>query len=201
VHGRFGNQQFDIPLTNIQWTDGRAPNLTIAPASQTGLFKGVGDMNPHMYRPNEFFANNWVYEGLVSYGTNGQILPALATNWTIVNGTNNTGQVITFTLRRNVTFHDGAPWNATAAKLNFDQITHTSLSGFHDWFELPTVITGYEAVGEYTFVLRLSRPYYPALQELAYIRPFRMLSPLQMPTGATATPCIVEFTCCTPVQL
>ena len=45
--------------------------MTIAPGAQTGLFQSVGRLDPHSYRPNEFFANNWVYEGLVAYGANG----------------------------------------------------------------------------------------------------------------------------------
>ena len=42
-------------------------NLTLTPGGQTGNFVGVGRLDPHSYRPNEFFANNWVYEGLVEY--------------------------------------------------------------------------------------------------------------------------------------
>jgi hypothetical protein len=40
-----------------------ASTLTIAPAGQTGLFANLGPLNPHAYRPNEFFSSNWVYEG------------------------------------------------------------------------------------------------------------------------------------------
>ena len=42
--------------------------VTVSPGAQTGLFSnetGVGRLDPHSYRPNEFFANNWVYEGLI----------------------------------------------------------------------------------------------------------------------------------------
>ena len=69
------------------------------------------------YRPNEFFANNWVYEGLVAYGADGAIEPALASSWTVANN-NAGGQDYTFTLRPNVKFHDGAAWNCDVAKLN-----------------------------------------------------------------------------------
>ena len=40
--------------------------LHIAPSSQTGLLSDVGPLHPHAYRPNEFWANSIVYEGLVT---------------------------------------------------------------------------------------------------------------------------------------
>lgn len=57
--------------------------------------------------PNEFFSNNWVYEGLVAYGQGGQILPSLASKWTVTPNDIG-GDNYVFQLRENVTFHDGA---------------------------------------------------------------------------------------------
>lgn len=95
-----GNQQFDYPVHRLQVVSG-STRVTIAPGAQTGIFRSVGRMDPHTYRPNEFFANNWIYEGLVQYGTEGQILPALARSWTIA--TNSKGGLsYTFQLRPNV---------------------------------------------------------------------------------------------------
>lgn len=62
-----------------------------------------------------------------------EIIPMLATSWDIEywpdNETNSFGwkngggvKSITWTLRENVTFHDGSQWNATVAKWNFDRI-------------------------------------------------------------------------------
>jgi peptide/nickel transport system substrate-binding protein len=45
------------------------------------------------------------------------IEPDLATDWSV----SADGLVWTFKLRRGVTFHDGTPWNADAAKFNFDR--------------------------------------------------------------------------------
>lgn len=36
--------------------------LTISATAQTGTFVDVGDLNPHSYRTNEIFSNDWVYE-------------------------------------------------------------------------------------------------------------------------------------------
>lgn len=38
-----------------------------------------------------------------------------------------------------------------------------------------------QAVDQYTFRIILDKPYYPALQELALIRPVRFLSPKDLP--------------------
>ena len=61
-----GLQQFDYPIHTLRVIAG-SKNLTLTPGGQTGNFVGVGRLDPHSYRPNEFFANNWVYEGLVEY--------------------------------------------------------------------------------------------------------------------------------------
>jgi peptide/nickel transport system substrate-binding protein len=57
-------------------------------------------------------------ESLVTFkpGTT-QIVPSLATSWTV----SADGTVYTFTLRRGVTFTDGAPFNAQAVKFSFDR--------------------------------------------------------------------------------
>ena len=61
----------------------------------------TGPMNPHAYRPNEFVIQNLLYEGLVHYGPNGQLVPALAESWEISSAQDGTGETsITFFLRR-----------------------------------------------------------------------------------------------------
>ena len=65
-----GQQQFDYPLHTIMANEG--PNsITVSPGAQTGLFRSAGPLEAHGYRPNEFFSNNFVYEGLVKYGADG----------------------------------------------------------------------------------------------------------------------------------
>ena len=181
-----GQQQFDYPVKNIKVSSG-SQTITVAPGAQTGLFKTVGRLDPHSYRPNEFFANNWVYEGLVSYGTDGAIEPALAERWTISVDTNKV-ETVRFKLRENVKFHDGAAWNCTVAKLNFDHVFAPPLRGpdWHGWYSLPTAIKSISCDGE-TLVLEAGKPYYPLLQELTYIRPLRMLSPNAFTNGLSTS--------------
>ncbi len=81
-----------------------------------------------------------MYEGLTAWdgehtegvdgiaGTDDDFVAAsLAASWRTnydahVAAPSTTKYEITFALRSGVTFHDGTPWNAAAAKVNFDQI-------------------------------------------------------------------------------
>jgi nickel transport system substrate-binding protein len=133
-----GHQQFDYPAHTLKVLSGPS-TVTVSPGAQTGLFSnetGVGRLDPHTYRPNEFFASNWVYDGLVEYGPGGTILPALAESWTVSDADAGAeGQTYTFKLRQNVTFHDGSEWNCDVAKLNFDHVLAPPLTGgdWHGW--------------------------------------------------------------------
>ena len=178
-----GYQQFDYPVHKMKVVSG--PKIvTVAPGAQTGLFTSVGRLDPHSYRPNEFFANNWVYEGLVAYGANGNIEAALATSWTS-ESTASGGETWRFTLREGVTFHDGAAFDCSVVVLNFDHVFAGGLTGsdWHGWYGLPGAASSWSCDGE-VFVLNTDEPYYPLLQELSYIRPLRMLSPLAFVHGA-----------------
>lgn len=175
-----GYQQFDYPVHRIIVQEG-SKTVTIAPGAQTGLFRSVGRLDAHSYRPNEFFANNWVYEGLLSYGPDGSILPALAESWT------ETTDSVTFRLRPGVKFHDGEDWNCAAAKLNFDHVFAEPLrSGdYHAWYRLPVIFRAVSCDVNGDLVLNYNNAaadgtaaeYSNLLQELTFIRPLRMLSP------------------------
>ncbi|GGH14179.1 ABC transporter substrate-binding protein [Alsobacter metallidurans] len=58
-----------------------------------------------------------VFEGLTRVDRTGATKPALAESWTI----SEDGKTYTFKLRAGVTFHDGAPFDATVAKYNLDR--------------------------------------------------------------------------------
>merc|ERR1711912_8021 len=168
-------------------------SIVVAPGAQTGLFTTVGRLDPHTYRPNEFFANNWVYEGLVKYGAEGVIEPSLATTRTVADIPGSDDQLYTFTLRSGVVFHDGEPWNCGVAKLNFDHVLAPPLTtgDWHGWYDLPGKVKNWECPdgnAGMTFTLETTGTYYPLLQELSLIRPLRMLSPASFVGGAMSDP-------------
>ena len=74
----------------------------------------AGPLNPHLYTPNQMFAQSMVYEPLVKYQADGTVKPWLAKSWT----SSEDGKTWVFTLRGDVTFSNGEPFNAQAAVEN-----------------------------------------------------------------------------------
>ncbi|MCU0906145.1 MAG: ABC transporter substrate-binding protein [Rhodobacteraceae bacterium] len=62
--------------------------------------------------------NSFLTESLIVIAPDGTYAPALATDWDV----NDTATQYTFTLRQDVVFTDGTPFNAAAVKANFDRI-------------------------------------------------------------------------------
>ncbi|MDR7522612.1 MAG: ABC transporter substrate-binding protein [Armatimonadota bacterium] len=76
-------------------------------------------MDPHQSTAavdRQVFQN--LYDKLVDINQDLEIVPMLATSWTITNN----GRTYTFKLRPNVVFHDGTPFNADAVKYNFERM-------------------------------------------------------------------------------
>ncbi|WP_027084506.1 staphylopine-dependent metal ABC transporter substrate-binding lipoprotein [Cohnella panacarvi] len=139
--------------------------------------KDINDMNPHLYA-GSMPAQGMVFESLVENTADG-IKPLLAESWDI----SEDGKTYTFRLRKNVTFHDGEPFNAEAVKMNIDAIL--SNASKHAWIKLTTKLAETKVIDEYTVELVLSENYYPALLELSMTRPFIFLSPKDFINGQT----------------
>lgn len=102
------------------------------------------------------YLSRQVFDSLVSYD-NGEIVPWLATEWE----TSEDGLTVTFTLREDVNFTDGTPFDAAAVVTNYDNWA-TGI-GWHSF----TYLTGATAVDDYTVDLHLSQPNPELLQELS----------------------------------
>lgn len=137
--------------------------------------RDIGPLNPHVYYPSQLFTQSMLYEPLVRYEKGGQLKPYLAESWTI----SEDGKEYTFKLRQQVKFSDGTPFNAAIVKKNFDAILKNKAT--HSWLGLTKVIEKTEAADEYTFKMTLTKPYYPALQDLAVVRPYRFLGEAGFP--------------------
>lgn len=179
------NQAYTYPLDSIR-VDSGPHNVTVAPGSGGSLFKSVGKLNPHQYFPNQIFVSNWMYEGLVSYGEGGEIIPALAASWTTEK--TDVGQRVTFKLREGVKFHDGTDWNCTVAKLNFDHILSETVKQRHSWFGTGKYLKSWVCNTDGDFVLETSAPFYPLLQELSYARPLVFASAAAFSEGTDSHP-------------
>ncbi|MCL4860513.1 MAG: hypothetical protein KJZ93_13945 [Caldilineaceae bacterium] len=143
--------------------------------------RNLGPGNPHAY-DSSMVLLDLVYEPLVRYAPDGAIVPALAESWQI----SADGLTWTFQLRPGVTFHDGAAFDAEAARWNLERWVGNQA---HNWLPTTTRITAIDTPDAATLVLTLAEPYYPAMQDLTLIRPVRFLSPAAVDTdGAFARP-------------
>lgn len=145
--------------------------------------ESTGDLNPHMYLPSQFITQDMVYDGLVYYGKNGKIEPALAESWDV----SQDGKTYTFHLRKGVKFSDGSDFNAQNVVKNFDTIFAEENKGNHAWFAFTGYLDSYRAVDDETFEFTLKNAYSATLYDLAMIRPIRMLGDAGFPDdGNTA---------------
>ena len=172
----FNSLLFAAALAVLPWTAHAAGERLIY-----SWQSNCGPLNPHLYSPNQMYAQSMLYEPLVRYGEGGRIEPWLAEKWDI----SPDGRTYTFTLRQGVTFSDGVPFDAPAVKRNVEAVLKNSAR--HKWLELVNQLEAVEAPDARTVVFRLKDPYYPTLQELALVRPLRFLSPAAFPDDGDTT--------------
>lgn len=139
----------------------------------------VGSLNPHLYAPNQMFAQAMVFEPLVRYGADGKVGPWLAQSWQA----SPDGRTYTFKLREDVRFSNGEVFDAAAVKANIDAVLENRPR--HAWLELANQIVSTEVVDASHVRIVLKEAYYPLLQELALPRPFRFVAPSQFQHGGT----------------
>jgi peptide/nickel transport system substrate-binding protein len=99
-----------------------------------------------------FSALRHIAEPLVFFSPEGEFVPKLAESWERVDDT-----TWRFTLREGVTFHNGEPWNADAAKFSIDQAIDPDLEVWHR-FATGSVLAGAEVVDEYTVDITTQTP-------------------------------------------
>jgi len=115
--------------------------------------------DPHHYKAGgiDLAVLDLLMDGLVTFDRRMNIVPQLATSWEWLDNT-----TLRFELRQGVVFQDGTPWNAEAAKVNFDRIaTAAEVKGYYGQIASTTV------VDDYTIDLNLAAPYAPILRNLA----------------------------------
>ena len=102
-----------------------------------------------------------VLDSLVFQEADGSFSPWLATEWEV----SDDGTVYTFTLREDVTFHDGERFDAAAVKANFDRIADPATESAQAASMLGgDFYAGTEATGDFTVEVRFTQPYAPFLQ-------------------------------------
>ncbi len=126
-----------------------------------------------------------VYESLISYD-NGKFKPGLAESWNV----SDDKREYIFHLRRNVTFTDGAKFNAETVKKNIEScLMNLDIWG---WLGALKNLDNIEIIDEYTIKLSYKKPYYAALNDLSAPCPIRMVSPKVFPKDGNARNGITE---------
>lgn len=125
------------------------------------------------------YVTNQVYDTLVRYEEDStEVKPALATDWSV----SDDNLIWTFTLRDDVTFHDGNEFTAEDVVYNFERWTTSSEFFYYGYMfgatedNLKGIIDKVEATDDYEVQLTLSEPNAPFLQTLA-MPPFGIASP------------------------
>jgi ABC-type transport system substrate-binding protein len=124
------------------------------------------DLDPaygaYLNYPAGYEAAYCIYDGLVTFDENLNIVPALATSWEV----SEDKLAWTFYLREGVSFHDGTPFNAEAVKVNFirgmdPSRTTTNRPQWDPWEKV-------EVLSEYSIRVTSSEPFGIALNALAH---------------------------------
>jgi peptide/nickel transport system substrate-binding protein len=136
-----------------------------------------------------------VVETLVTLkpGTGGEIVPALATDWTV----SEDGLTYTFTIRDGVQFHDGTPLDAEAVVANFDHwknIPQSYIDASYTYY--PDTVIGHgdgafvqsvTATDASTVEVKLANPNSAFLVQLT-LTPFGIQSPTALAAGNADNP-------------
>lgn len=120
------------------------------------------DLDPHFTAANasRTVLHN-IFATLLDVDENLNLVPELAHSWEV----SDDGMTYIFYLRDDVTFHDGTPFNAEAAKFNFDRMMDPEI-GSPRGDELAFVDSVY-VDDEFTLRLEMKRPYSALLPALA----------------------------------
>jgi peptide/nickel transport system substrate-binding protein len=103
-----------------------------------------------------------VFDSLVHRTDDGDFVPHLATGWE----TSDDGLAWTFTLRDDVTFHDGTPFDAKAAKISFDRMVDPATASQAAAGQLGP-FTSAEVIDDHTLQMNFSEPFAAFLNNLS----------------------------------
>ncbi|MBN1384233.1 MAG: peptide-binding protein [Elusimicrobia bacterium] len=101
--------------------------------------------------------NDLIFDGLVKYDKNINIVPDLAESWEILDD----GKIIIFNLRKNIKWHDGKPFTAEDVKFTYERlIDPISKTPYSADFEL---VKKFEIINPYKIRITYKEPFSPAL--------------------------------------
>ncbi len=146
------------------------------PASSTGGVLNIGhNINPNSLDPvrstfaADIFVHAQIYDSLLRFDSEGNIVPWLCTSWEFEDDT-----TLTLNLRKGVTFHDGTDFNAGAVKQQFDRLKKPEMASLMT--RMIQEFESIEVIDDYTLAIKTKRPM-PYLLNLLAGRIGRINSP------------------------
>ncbi len=133
------------------------PSMAQAQALKPGKLRVAILADIVNFDPAQFSAQNFpliksLYDSLIEYTPEGQAIPSLASAWTVGAGNNS----VTLTLRRDVSFHSGAPFNADAVSATLKKAADPKLG--KNLFSTMSIVKDWTVVDPFTIRLNFSGP-------------------------------------------
>lgn len=149
-------------VTNIAIGAILACGSASAATLKVGLASGALTMDPYLQNEtatSSILSN--IFDALTTFDKDINVLPALATSW---KATSPTEWVIT--LRKNVKFHNGNPFNADDVVFSYDRVRNWDKSGFKGKVSMLDKV---EKIDDYTVKFTTKKPYPILPRKLTYI--------------------------------
>lgn len=155
-------------LITLSGCSSSAPTASSTPVAGGTLVYATGDAEPDCLDPHvggnypQALAGSQVIESLVSRDSSGEMIPWLATEWT----QSKDGLTWDFTLRDDITFTDGTPFDAEAVKVNIEHLQDPDTASSTGYLAVQK-ITAIEAVDDTHVRFSLSSPDSALLESLS----------------------------------
>lgn len=150
-------------LPQTGWATGAQEEAAEALQEVTIALSGApATLDPHKsFNGFVFTVTNQLYETLIYRSADGSLQPRLATDWRMVNDT-----TYEFTLREDVTFHDGTPFTADAVKYSLERLLDPDTQAIGSF--IISMVEEIEAVDEYTVRITTDAPFAPLPAHLSH---------------------------------
>jgi peptide/nickel transport system substrate-binding protein len=119
---------------------------------RVAILADVVNFDPAQFSSQNFPLIKSLYDSLIEYTPEGQAVPSLASAWSVGAGNN----AVTLTLRRDVTFHSGAPMNAEAVSATLKKAADPKLG--KNLYATMSVVKDWTVVDPFTIRLNFNKP-------------------------------------------
>lgn len=156
--GKLGYVAYSAPIGDPQDPSG----ATVGGSLTIGVNELGDTLDPHKTGSAAVSTTiGLIGDPLIRKNFDGEYVGGLASEWVV----SEDGLTWTFTLREDVTFQDGTPFDANAAKFSFDRILDPATKSITA-AGLVGSMTGTEVLGDYEFQFTLAEPFAPLLDSL-----------------------------------